>query len=89
MVISGIKRLANQGSHRRADRVLAAKMVHAMHVRGQGLPTASLYPLANENDRAFSDALAYLMFYEVIGISKTGDRAWIASEAAKAMKLGA
>jgi len=30
----------------------------------QGIPTAQLYPLAKNNDDAFSDALAYLLFHD-------------------------
>jgi hypothetical protein len=89
MVIGGAKRLFSRTQHASADRNLAAKMLHAMLLRGEGLPTAQLYPLANGRDDAFSDALAYLLFFDLIGIAKAGDRAWITSEGKRALKLEA
>jgi hypothetical protein len=87
MVIAGSKRIFGMSRHRGADRALAGKMLHALIVKGEGLPTAKLYPLADGRDDAFSDALAYLLFFDLIGISKTGDRAWMLGDAKRTLKL--
>jgi hypothetical protein len=85
MVIAGTKKLYNLSKHRGADRNLAADMLAMLVNAGQGIPSAQLYPLAKNNDDAFSDALAYLLFHDLIGISKTGDRAWLLSEAKRTL----
>jgi hypothetical protein len=86
MVIGGITRLFHRTAHARADRKLAARMLHAMIVKGEGLPTAQLYPLASDAD-AFSETLAYLIFFDLIGLSKKGDRAWILGEAKRTLGI--
>ena len=80
MVIAGAKKLHHLGRHRGADRALAAELLAALANRGEGMPTAELYPLAHGRDDAFGDSLAYLLFHDLIGISKSGDRAWLLSE---------
>jgi hypothetical protein len=87
MVIAGTKKLFNLSKHRSADRNLAAEMLAMLVNAGQGIPTAQLYPLAKNNDDAFSDALAYLLFHDLIGISKTGERAWLLSEAKRTLGM--
>jgi hypothetical protein len=87
MVIAGTKKIAGQGSHARADRNVAAAIVHAFVINDGGMGTGQLYPLAGGRDDVFADVLAYLMFFDVIGISKKGDRAWLCSDAQKALKL--
>jgi hypothetical protein len=87
MVIAGTRRIFGISKQAGADRALAAKMLHALLVRGEGLPTAQLYPLANGRDDAFGDALGYLLFFDLIGISKAGDRAWMLGDAKRTLKL--
>ena len=88
MVIGGTRKLLGLSQHRRADRALAAEMVATLANRGEGIPTAQLYPLAKNDDAAFGDALGYLLFHDLIGISKAGDRAWLLSDARRALRLG-
>ena len=45
------------------------------------MPTAELMSLVPKGADAFGAALGYLLFHDQIGLSKTGDRAWILSEA--------
>jgi hypothetical protein len=87
MVIAGTKKIAGQGKHAGADRNVAAAIVHAFVINDGGMSTGQLYPLAGGNDDVFSDVLAYLMFFDVVDISKKGDRAWLCSDAQKALKL--
>jgi hypothetical protein len=87
MVIGGTKKLYGLGQHRRADRKLASELLAVLANRGEGMPTAQLYPLANGNDDAFGDCLAFLLFHDLIGISKQGDRAWLLSEAKRSLRL--
>ena len=89
MVIAGTKKLHHLGRHRGADRALAAELLAALANRGEGMPTAQLYPLAHGRDDAFGDSLAYLLFHDLIGISKSGDRAWLLSEARRSLRLEA
>ena len=87
MVIAGTKKLYNLGEHRRADRALAAEILAALVNRGEGTPTGQLYPLAKGDDDAFGTTLGYLLFHDLIGISKAGDRAWLLSEAKRTLRL--
>jgi hypothetical protein len=89
MVIGGTRRILDQSKHAGADRLLCAKIVHALAIRGEGAATAELFRHADGRDIAFGDALGCLMFYDVIGISKNGDRAWLLSEAKKTLHLDA
>lgn len=85
MVTGGARRLLGLRRHRAADRALAAAMLAELFNRGQGMPVAELFTLAKDRDEAFSAALAYLMFHDLIDISKNGDRAWVVSEAKRTL----
>jgi hypothetical protein len=87
MVTGGCRRQFGLSGHRGADRTLAAAMLAELLNRGQGMPTGELYMLAKGRDDAFAGAMAYLLFHDLIDVSKDGDRAWLRSEAKKALAL--
>ena len=80
MVTGGVRRQVGLSRHRRADRTLAAAMLAELLNRGHAVPTPELLLLAKGRDEAFAAALAYLMFHDLVGVSKNGDRAWLLSE---------
>lgn len=87
MVIAGSKKIAGQSKHADADRNVAATIVRAFALRDEGINTGELFTLSGGNDAIFGDALAYLLFLDLIGISKAGDRAWLLSQARRALDL--
>lgn len=87
MVIAGTKKIAGQAEHAAADRAVAATMVHAFATRDSGINIGELFTLTNGRDDVFGDVLAYLLYFEVIGMSKNADRVWMLSDAQRALKL--
>jgi hypothetical protein len=85
MVTSGVRKQIGLTSHRHADRTLAASMLAELLNRGEGMPTGDLYVLAKNDGDAFESSLAYLMFHELVDISKSGDRVWLLSEGKKTL----
>jgi hypothetical protein len=83
MVTGGVRKQFGLSRHRHADRALAAAMLAELLNRGDGLPIGDLFALAQNRDDAFSGSLAYLMFHDLVDISKTGDRVWLLSEGKK------
>ena len=74
---------------RRADRALAAAMLAELLNRGDGLPIGEVFKVAQDRgDSAFSAALAYLMFHDLVDVSKTGDRVWVCSDGKRALGVG-
>ena len=86
MVTGGFRKQAGLTHHRRADRTLAAAMLAELLNRDQGASIDDLFALAQGRDEAFTKALAYLMFHELVDVSKNADRVWLLSEAKR--KLG-
>ena len=87
IIIAGFKKFLGMSRHMSVDRMLAAEMVSKMVARGESVSTGELMKLAQGNDDAFANALAYLMFHEVIDLSKSGDRAWVTSNGKRALRL--
>jgi len=87
MVSGGVRKQIGLTRHRRADRALAAAMLAELLNRGEGLAIGDLFALARERDDAFSESLAYLMFHDLVDISKSGDRVWLCSEGKKSLGL--
>lgn len=87
MVSGGVRKQFGLSRHRRADRALAAAMYAELLNRGEGLPIGELFVLAQNRDEAFSDALAYLMFHDLVDVSKSGDRVWLTSEGKKTLGI--
>jgi hypothetical protein len=85
MVTGGVRKQFGLARHRHADRALAAAMVAELLNRGDGLPIGELFALAQNRDDAFSESLAYLMFHDIVDISKNGDRVWLLSEGKKSL----
>jgi hypothetical protein len=85
MVTGGVRRQIGLTRHRGADRALAAAMLATLLNHGQGTSVAELFALAAGRDVAFSAALAYLMFHELVDVSKSGDRVWLLSEGKRAL----
>ena len=67
---------------------LAAAMIAALLNAGDGLPIGDLFVLAQNRDEAFSNSLAYLMFHDLVDISKKGDRVWLLSEGKRSLGFG-
>jgi hypothetical protein len=88
MVTGGVRKNVGLTRHRKADRLLASAMLAELLNRGESLPIGALYALAQGRDDAFADALAYLMFHDLLDTSKNGDRAWLTSEGKKALGFG-
>ena len=89
IVIAGTKRIAEMSKHAAADRSIAAEMLHLLVLRGEGISTGELYVLVQNRDDLFSGVLAYLLFFDLIGVAKAGDRAWLAGSAMRELKLNA
>ena len=85
MITAGFRNLAGLARHRDADRVLAAAIIATLLNRGEGVGVVELYAHAQGRDDAFGRVLAYLLFYELIGMSKNGDRLWLLSDAKKVL----
>ncbi|MEA2709530.1 MAG: hypothetical protein QOF78_2131 [Phycisphaerales bacterium] len=80
MVTGGVRKQIGLTTHRHADRTLAAAMLAELLNHGEGMPIGKLYVLAKNDDHAFSTTLAYLMFHDLVDVSKKGDRVWLLSE---------
>jgi hypothetical protein len=87
MVTGGVRQNIGLTRHRKADRLLAAAMLAELTNRGESLPIGELFKLAHGRDDAFGDALAYLMFHDLVDTSKTGDRAWLTSGGKRSLGL--
>ena len=88
MVTGGVRKQIGLARHRGADRTRAAAMLAELINRGESLPIGALYALAQGRDDAFADALAYLIFHDLLDTSKNADRAWLTSKGKKALGLG-
>jgi hypothetical protein len=86
MVTAGVRRQVGLNRQRRADRALAAAMLAELLNRGDGLPIGEVFKIAQDRgDSAFSAALAYLMFHDLVDLSKPGDRVWVCSDGKRAI----
>ena len=85
MVTGGIRKQFGLTRLRHADRRLGAAMLAELVNRGEGLPIGELYVLAKNNDDAFAEAMAYLMFHDLADVSKSGDRVWLCSDGKRAL----
>jgi hypothetical protein len=81
-------KLLAAGRQKHADRAVAAKILGTLFDR-EGLTTAELMSQTTKDADAFGSALGYLMFHDLIGISKSGDRAWILSDAKRSLEKSA
>jgi hypothetical protein len=88
MVTGGVRRQFGLSRHRRADRALAAAMIAELLNRGGSLPIGEVFKVAQGRDDAFGAALAYLMFHDLVDVSKTGDRVWLCSDGKRALGVG-
>jgi len=79
MVMMGIGRLWSLRAHAKAERALAAKIVGVLLARNDGILIHELIELVHAPAETFGDALAYLTYMDIIGISKGGDRVWMQS----------
>jgi hypothetical protein len=84
MTFEGVDRLRAIGAIARVDRSRAVEILQKLHAEGRGLPVAALGQ-AREDAAAFSRLLAYLVFYDWIGASEKGDRAWLSTGAKEAL----
>jgi len=67
--------------HAHADRSIAAGMLAILLSRDEGIPTTELMSLAGAASDPFGDALALLLFLDLIGIAKDGSRVWLLTQA--------
>ena len=82
-VLSAFRKFSGSRSMAGADRDAAAMIIANLLRGGDGLPIGAA--LAGVQGSASSDALAYLAYYDWIGISKSGDRVWVLSDAKRAL----
>jgi len=91
MVTGGVRKQIGLTRHRKADRPLAAAMLAELLNRGDGLPIGEVFAVAQGrgggDDGAFGDALGYLMFHDLVDVSKTGDRVWVCSDGKRALGI--
>ncbi|HVX85459.1 MAG TPA: hypothetical protein VH253_11815 [Phycisphaerae bacterium] len=88
MTFEGIDRLRAIAAIARIDRPRAVEMIRKLGAQGHGVPAAALQNRGDDN-AAFSRLLAYLSFYDWIGASEKGDRAWLSTDAKESLGLTA
>jgi len=79
MIIAAWQRLWSIRNHAKADRNVAAALLHVLLVREGGVPTVDLMAATTASADAFSDALGLLIFLDLIDVSKDGERTWVGS----------
>jgi hypothetical protein len=88
MCLNAWKRIMQITQFATADRMLAAKLVAALFINGDGMNAADLILIASAPEQ-FSSTLAYLVSHEWIGIAKDGTRIWLASDRQQALQEAA
>lgn len=87
MVITGFKRLRDEGRFGNAARKTGAQIATCLLNSEEGaLNSGQIFTECKVDGELFADALAYLTFHDRVGISKDGLRIWIASEARRRLE---
>jgi hypothetical protein len=83
MVIAGARRLAAAARLGKAPQAPAAALLAVMLRQEDGMSSGQALTQSGLDADSFGDALGYLTFHEIVGISKDGTRLWVATEARK------
>jgi hypothetical protein len=83
MLIAGVTKLGGAARHKPAARRAAAALVAVLLRREDGMRSGDAMTEAQLNADDFGDALAYLTFHDIVGISKDGLRLWLLTDARK------
>lgn len=82
MVITGFKRLRDEGRFGNAARKAGAQLVTCLLQTEEGsMNSGQIFTRCGLTDELFTEALAYLSYHDRIGIAKDGTRIWVLSEA--------